>query len=376
MPILQASNSQLLKAKERSFLTASPSAGDSTISVADYAQFSVGQYVIIGNLGQESSEIIRLHTATAPTSAGVITLASNLVYPHSINDPVVQIDFNQVEFSRATTTTGSKTVLATSSIEADDLDTSYNDTANSTGYGFVRYKNSATTTYSSYSGPIPYTGLEQNSVRKLKDQALTMVHERVGGLITDDFLLQELNNWQYDVTRQKDWDFEMDSATDTLVTSQENYTVSTELKYQSTNRSIINLHLSGEQPMQYIDKTQYEELLASSPSDGKPVMYTIYNGELLLVPAPSSDFSGDTLYYDFIKKIPELTQDTDTTVIPFYNTSQYYLAWKIEELKGNDTRADRYRQLYENRLAGEMRRNRDMQDKGFRVWTPWTKRYR
>lgn len=376
MSLIRANNAPLLNGKERSYLTVSVAAGDGTATVADYAQFTINNYVLVGELGQEGSEIIKIHASTVPTSAGVITFASNLVYPHSINDPVVQIDFNQVEFSRATTTTGSKSVLATSNIEADDLYTSYNDIVNSTGYGFVRYKNSATTTYSSYSGPIPYAGLEQNSVRKLKDQALTMVHERVGGLITDDFLLQELNNWQYDVTRQKDWDFEMDSATDTLVTSQENYTVSTDLKYQSTNRSIINLHLSGEQPMQYIDKTQYEEILASAPSDGKPVMYTIYNGELLLTPPPSSDFSGDTLYYDFIKKVPELTQDTDTTIIPFHNTSQYYLAWKIEELKGNDTRADRYRQLYENRLAGEMRRNRDMQDKGFRVWTPWTKRYR
>ena len=57
--------------------------------------------------------------------------------------------------SRATTATGAKTVLATNEIEPDDLYTRYEDSANTTGYGFTRWKNGAD--YSEYSDPIPYT---------------------------------------------------------------------------------------------------------------------------------------------------------------------------------------------------------------------------
>lgn len=444
MPLLRASNSPLLTGKEKSYLTANASAGDSTVTIADYAQVTTGKYVLIGDLGQEGSEVIRIHTSTAPTSAGVVTLNSVLIYPHSMNDPIVVIDFNQVEFSRATTTTGSKSILSTTDIEADDLFTVYNDTTNSTGYGFVRYKNSATTTYSSYSGPLPYSGMARNSVRYMKDRGLALAGEQISSLISEDFLLQELNNWQDDITRQKDWDFELESATDTVVAGQKTYSFPTSpyaFKYQDTDRSILQIRLKNLRRLSKLDKREYDELMIgtisttlasdiSATADGTDVVltnsndfaesgtiligdgsadeidytsndettgtldgttnistthtsgatvwqtlslacpraYMAYNDLIYLYPVASSTEHGYTIYYDYWKKIPDLVNDTDTTVIPFYGLAEYFLAWKIETRKGNQDAGDRWRQLYESRLAGEIRRNRPEQNFSFKVW--------
>ena len=440
MPILRAANQPLLEGKEKTFLIAAPASAASTISVADIGQFSVGQYILIGNLGAEKSEVIRIHASTAP-SGSTITLASNTVWAHSINDTVTQIDYNQVEFSRATTLTGSKSVLTTTGVEADDVWTAYNDTTNSTGFFFVRYKNSSTSVYSDYSSGLNYTGFERGSVRKLKEAALALTNEHISDLITDDFLLNELNNWQDDVVRQKDWDFELESATDTVVSGQKSYSFPTSpasFKYTDSARSILQLWVHSRTKLTYIDKRDYEDymvdtvsttlaenvattdtdfdltdagdftdagdILVGDGSDdtisytgkstntltgvtgiatthssgatvwqttslGEPTRYTIYNDAIFLQPVASSTYHGETIHYDYWKAIPELDDDTDETIIPFFHTSQYYLAWKIEEKKGNTAQADRYRQIYESRIAGEMRKNLDKQSYGFKVWT-------
>lgn len=365
MALLRANNSPLLDGKEKSFLVANSAAGTATVTVKDYAQFAVGLPVLIGNLGSESSEIIRIHTSTAPTSAGVVTLASNLVYAHSINDPITQIDFNQVEFSRATTVAGSKSVLATQAIEADDLYTVYNDTVNSTGYGFLRFKNSYTTVYSSYSDAIPYAGLPENSVAMMKKRALQITHTEISDKISDDFILSELNNWQDEIGQMKDWDFEQTTLTDTIVTDQEDYTIPVTMKEQDSNKSVLNIHYTDSLPLEYIDKNKYDLVNYDPPASGTPTQFTIYEGVLYLFPAPSSTFSGDTLTYVVRRKIPALTSDSSETIITFYTISQYYLAWKIELEKGNKDQGDYWRGIYENRLSGVMRRNRTGQEARF-----------
>lgn len=442
MPLLRASNTRLISGRERTYLTANPSAGDGTINILDYTFFSVGQFILIGEFGNERSEVIQIHPATAPTAAGVITLATNLIFPHSVDDPVTQLDYNQVEFSRAATLTGTKTVLITQSILADDTFTSYNDLINTTGYGFARYKNSSSAIVSDYSGAVPYAGLSRNSVRKMKDNGLGLVKESISNLITEDFLMDELNNWQDDVARQKDWDFELDSTTDTVVAGQKTYPLPTtpySFKYLDTDKAFLQIRIYNYPALDYIDKSQYDQSMVGTISTtlngavtiaatsvvltsvanfptagsaligdgtnetitwtgvttatntltgvtgvannhasgatiwlisslGQPRQYTVYNDSYYLRPVPSTDVNGYQIYIDYYKQIPTLSADTDTTIIPFYHIAQYYLAFKIEARKGNDKASEKWRSIYENRLAGEMRKNRVQQYYGFKKW--------
>ena len=118
---------------------------------------------MIGELGNEQTEIIKTHSSTAPTGS-TITLASNLVFSHLQGAKVYIIDYDQIEFSHADTEAGTKTVLSTENIEADSIQTIYKDSTESAGYYFVRYKNSIDSSYSDYSDPIPYEGFGANTV--------------------------------------------------------------------------------------------------------------------------------------------------------------------------------------------------------------------
>jgi|TARA_Y100000310_G_scaffold140332_2_gene139719 hypothetical protein len=80
-------------------------------------------------------------------------------------------------------------------------------------------------------------------------------------------------------------------------------------------------------------------------SGGKPYEWTIYNEILKLKIPPSSTYVGYPIKCKYIKKLTAITELTDTTEIPFFNTAQYYIAYKIELKRGNASQADYYRQL-------------------------------
>jgi hypothetical protein len=430
MPILRVSNTSILTGREKSYLAAAPAATDTTFTLQDASQFVSGshKFVLVGDLGKETAEIKKISSV----SGNIITLTAGLAFAHAIDELVTQLDYDQVEFSRATTVAGSKSVLATSNLEADDLFSSYNDLTNTTGYGFARFYNSGSTAFSSYSGAIPYTGFDRSSVRKMKDQALSLTHESISDLISEDFLLDETNNWQDDVARQKDWSWELQSATDSVVSGQKAYSFPTSpnaFKYTDSPKSFKHVHIHNYERLGYIDKSEFEEYLVGTISStldgaitgastsvvltnssdfdeagtalvgdgtddefswtandtdtntlsgvtgitvshssgatvwqtsslGKPDFYSVYNDQIFFQPVASTTYHGLVIYYDYYEKTPVLDDDTDTTEIPFFHLAQYYLAWKIESRKGNKDMADYWRQIYENRLSGEMKRDR------------------
>jgi hypothetical protein len=362
MAIIKSANQPLIDQKEVGYLTASVAAGSTvTLNMKDTSQFIANRYALLGKLGSEGSEVCLISSITSETALVVATVVS----PHAIDDQVTQLDYNQVEFSWSATSTGAKSIPIIKDVEADDLYTTYNDTAHSTGYGFLRYYHEQSTTYSNYSSAILLTGTADDSVSELKKQALSITNEKVGDLITEDYLLDELNNWQRDIDRQKDWSWQLTSYPDSVVTAQKTYTLPTNIKYTSSQKAILQVYMEDEIRLEYIDKEGYEILEHDSPADGLPIRYTVYDGSLYLMPAASSTYSGDTLTFNYYKSIPTLTDDSSETIIPFYNIAQYYVAWKIEMRKGNKEQGDYWRQIYENRVAGEMRRDRSGQEARF-----------
>lgn len=153
------------------YLTAEAASGTATLTAKSISGFAINQILLIGDLGDENAEIIKTHTATAPTGS-TITLASNLTKTHSPFTKVTVMLYDQIEFSHADTATGSKSLLDTIAIQAEAAETRYDDSANTSGYYFTRYKNTVTTTYSDYSDPIPYGGFEQNTVSFVINYAL------------------------------------------------------------------------------------------------------------------------------------------------------------------------------------------------------------
>jgi hypothetical protein len=330
-----------------------------------------------------------------------------------------------VEFSRYTAVAGTATVLTTKAISADDEYTSYNDTVYATGYWRFRYKNSSTTVYSSYSGYFSYEGPASNTVEYMKNEALDIVNEEIGDLVTDEFILNQLNSWQREIQSIRDWNWLLTQGTKAVVVGQLAYDVPTDLKKMHEGSGITQMRIKNYDNMAHLDKRELDDKLVDTTYDSlesdvalidttitlvdstnfnssgtiligtdeitytandtttgilsgvtgidathttgdtvwdvnslsQPLYWALFEDHFYVYPAASSTYSGLVIYIDYYKVLDDLSDDTSVTEIPFYHIAQYYLAWRIEERKGNIGAADRWRQIYENRLSSEIRRD-------------------
>lgn len=192
MKTIYTDNTPLVKDKRLTFLSSDATSGSSSITSQSIVQFTTNQILVIGELGNEQTEIIKTSSVTPP-SGTTITLNSNLVFNHPQDTKVTIVDWDQIEVSWSSTVTGSKSVLATISVQVDQLETIYNDTVESSGFYFVRFKESIGGTFSDYSDPIPYAGFPDNTPWSIKKRALDSVNQSIDGVvITNDFLNQAL----------------------------------------------------------------------------------------------------------------------------------------------------------------------------------------
>jgi hypothetical protein len=191
---LISNNEILIQEVKETFLTAQASSSGTTLTVQSIVGFAVDQILLIGELGDENSEIIKTHASTAPTGT-TITLASALTKTHDIYTKVRIIPYDQLEIHHATTTTGEKTLLDTIDIQCDSQETRYNDTTKSSGYYFTRLKNTISpATYSDYSDPIPYAGYGENTVGFAINYALKRNKmESFTNFIDYQFCIDEIN---------------------------------------------------------------------------------------------------------------------------------------------------------------------------------------
>lgn len=259
--ILQASNLSLTDGQESARMIADVALGSATITVDNITGFAVDQYVLIGDFGDSSAEIIKLHSSTAPTG-NTITFATNTVKDHYTDTKVTVIDYNQVEFSRATTLTGSKSVLTTKAVSPDRLETLYSDVTNLTGYAFFRFKNSTTSVYSQYSSGINYTGLDNASVQRMVDKACRDTGVVIGDdFSTEEMLLDDANDAQ-DAITDFDWKFELVKNDTSLTATQYENTydlsgLTYELKYPGIVQGIKSVKFSGAR-LDYIDNDEMD----------------------------------------------------------------------------------------------------------------------
>jgi hypothetical protein len=78
------------------YLTASVAAAATSLEVANTAEFSTNDYVVMGRTGQEGAE---LHKISAITDNDTLALVGSAVkFAASINTPVTYIKYNQVRF--------------------------------------------------------------------------------------------------------------------------------------------------------------------------------------------------------------------------------------------------------------------------------------
>lgn len=200
---IYANNQDLTRDKQFTYLSEDIVSAGSTIRVQSILGFqslttSSGQIVLIGEIGNEKSEILRTSKDTAPSSAKQqVSLRDSLAFDHPQDTKVYIIDYNRFQVQHASTVTGTKSTLTAFplGIQPDLSESLYRDITKTSGFYFVRFNESIDDTNSDFSDAIPFAGYDDNTVFEIKRRALESVNEKIDDeLITHDFLNKAL--WQ------------------------------------------------------------------------------------------------------------------------------------------------------------------------------------
>jgi len=258
-----SNNREVTFSTYKSSLKTDYAAGSGTITIYSISQFAINLVLLIGEFGSEGSEIIKTHASTAPTGF-TVTLASNTAKPHSKDEPVYILSFDQVEFSHADTLTGSKSVLGSIvNIDPEQDLTRIEDTTNTSGYYFTRYKNSITSVFSDYSDGIPYDGMPDNTVGYAIDTAMnelgTSFTERLTFGMLIGFakqMLKLVRGKKYAWNRYKLYNQVIGTASQGV----RSFTLPSDVYDQYSNKSILNLRIGNGFPLTPVDKDEYTVL--------------------------------------------------------------------------------------------------------------------
>jgi len=306
--LLKVFNKSLIQDKEKTYLSVAVSATGTSLTVVSTDVNAAGtasntwadnDYMIVGEIGSENAEIMQV--AAAITTSNTITIdregsAGGLRYNHSVGEPVYRVDFNQACFYNNTTdTVVGATLMTTISVQVDDEFTRYEDSTNTTGYGFVRFKNATTSAYSSYADGVNY---ESGGEKSSKDpRTLWMLRKKVRDLIdepddekvSDAQIVDALNDKQRDIAHQRLWSFYEYEKSLSLVEDQFAYDIPDKV------HKVHSVRIDT-QPLIYWNKRKWDERHWNFNSTASiSSHFTVWNDQLLFAPRPASSAESTTL---------------------------------------------------------------------------------
>lgn len=180
---------------EKSYLSTAYSVGAVTILVKNNDRFVANDRIMIGEMGQEKTEVVTVSNVSA--DGNTMTIGAT-VFSHEAEAPVYKLRFDQARFYRSTTTSdGVYSLLTTVNLDVDNanLSTLYDDT---TGLATYYYKmtvyHSISTLESAYSDPIGGSGWQRYQVGNIIDEILQEVSDINEQNVTRSELLGYFND--------------------------------------------------------------------------------------------------------------------------------------------------------------------------------------
>lgn len=290
--LFKADNRVLVKDREKTYLTATADAAGTTLTVraVDSNAWADDDYIIVGEIGAENAEVMQVNGAVSDGTSLIVDAggSGSLRYNHSINEPVYRIDFNQVEFSQnSTDTTTGVGVLATNEIQPDELFTRYEDTSNTTGFGFVRFKNATTSGFSAYSDGIPYAGQSAKSLAKIRRKVRSLLREDdsddVQPFVTDREIDEAINDRQRDIAHERMWGFYETERSFSSVANQFAYDLPSAIRDDTVYTVAFDT-----QPLAKINRDMWNQFhWDTDTSTTDPTHCNIWAGQMKLYPRPS-----------------------------------------------------------------------------------------
>lgn len=211
MVLLNAKNPEITD-NEGTQVKVAASASDTSIDVDNTGGFAANDYIVIGELGTETCEAVRV-TAVTDTDTLAVTA---LVFAHSVDEPVRLSKFNQIRFYSSSDSFASSIADVNIHWDNPNKSTPYNDTSGSstTTYKFSYY-NSQTTTesdksnefsvptyYCSIQDVADYLNLDINQDGEIKSHQvagiISRVTEEVNSLTNSSFVTETISTSNYE----------------------------------------------------------------------------------------------------------------------------------------------------------------------------------
>jgi len=354
--ILKADNRALTKGSKYSFLTDNYSSGVLAIGIDNGTNYSEGDHILLGNFGQESSEIRTISSVSDNT----LNFATATSFSHSESTKVTVIPYNQVIFYHTTTATyATDTMVGTPmDIQPDSNFTITSDSTYSTGFGWYVFYNSTTTPtkVSTNSNAIPYTGFAENSVKKILESFFSQLNQKDLKLISNADALRFLNE-------------SYSKAKNSLNLVNQNYTVSDEYPVSVVSGTkeydLSSLNFSGVRSLYNDDKGEkinlidLEEVETWDGGSSNETKYYLRGAYLGFSPTPGSAFTAILRYK---QTISTLTSYYDTIELPnnqYFVLLDFMMYRSCQKLKNGQERG--YLETFTNNIA-EMKVTSQKQD--------------
>lgn len=181
---LRAKNDNLTSGAKYSYLNSNCASGVSEVVVINSDGFAINNYVLLGELGSETSEIMKITGVTTATHT-IFFAAETTKFAHPESTKITIIPYNQVKYYwTATTTFDSDNLLDTINVQADSLFTIHGDSGHSTGYGWFKFYNSANLKITAASNYIPYKDFAANTCKKIIEGFLGSLNQKDSKLIS------------------------------------------------------------------------------------------------------------------------------------------------------------------------------------------------
>lgn len=281
---------------EKTSVTTDAASGVSSYSVDNGLKFAIGEYIVVGRIGSNKTEINRIHTST-PTTSTTITLTGANTFAHNRGEVITSIPYNQVIIQKSTDGGSTYSDLVTIDIRVDSTETYYADTTgSSTDYYRVKFYNSASTGESAVSDGIIATGFVDGTVGQIIRSALLSLGETIDGeLLTKEFLLQALHEGREEIDNNENvarWSFRIVTDYDLgdIIPGRYTVAVTTTLIDPSTYKNILSLRLGSDNiPVIPTDRSvinSYYQGVAHSTLNG-----SITNASTSIILTSSGDFT-------------------------------------------------------------------------------------
>jgi len=178
MITLRSDNRILVESAQYTYLSTNYSSGEGTLVVTNTDPIDAGDFILLGEMGQSDAELFKIYSIDTTSGAIVLNNASdvavNTAHAHPESTKVTVLPYDQIRFFRTEplgtiadetpTFSDSDPLDSWTQIDPSSYYSIYEDTTNTTGFGWFEYRNTETAVVSDNSNPIIYTGFPDNTV--------------------------------------------------------------------------------------------------------------------------------------------------------------------------------------------------------------------